>query len=210
MSVTGAIIGPDEPDPFGSKEPEIRTAEQPRKIEPINGSGGIPTLDPFDIRDAGNDTGSSATTGTERKRRGRPPGSRNKSATGAQTTPVLQDLKINIEDLLLSVHTMAAAFFHAEELELDTDEAKQGAQHIKELSKLYNHTIDPKTIVWAGFIFWIVTVYGTRGVAIYKRVNAEPKKGPVLVPKPQPQPETVKRDGPFTPSELWNEPPIDG
>ncbi len=204
------IIGPDEPDPIGPSESEDRKPEPIGAPKPSVGQTGIPTIDPFTVN-----TGTGTATATDTKRRrGRPPGSTNRPKDGTEATKVPGDLKVSIEDLLISCHEMLAAFVGADELELDPEEAKQGAHHIKEVSRLYNHTFNPATLVWMGFIMWILTVYGTRGVAIYKRVTtAKPEKvvpikatapapGPVAVPKSADKEPTI-----LNPSQLWDEPP---
>jgi hypothetical protein len=201
------FIRDSDTDGIGTVKPETGNPEQQRASEP---SGGLLTIDPFTISEPRNpDPGNGSSGSPTGKRRGRPPGSTNKPRT-TETKAVSPDLKVSIEDLLISIHSMAAAFCHADELELDKDEAEQGAHHLKELSKLYNHTINPAMLVWMAFVMWIVTVYGTRGVAIYKRVTSEPKekKGPQLV-KPQTPPPQQQEATVLSPSQLWNEAPID-
>jgi len=113
---------------------------------------------------------------------------------------------------------MAAKYFEAPEWELEKDEAKEGAEYLQKISKHYNHNINPVALLWVGFIFWVITTYGTRGFATYARLSEKPseKKGPVLVPTPeknrnQPAPDPVKTDlSQLAPSQLWNEPPGGG
>lgn len=211
------IIGPDEPDPVGPVELEDRNAEPigaPKSSAGQAGSAsGIPTIDPFNIN-AGN---GGATPIDGKRGRGRPRGSTNRPKDGNKKAQVPGDIKVSVEDLLISCHEMIAAFVGAEELELDAEEAKQGAHHIKEVSRLYNHTFNPATLVWMGFIMWILTVYGTRGVAIYKRVTADApaKVVPISAPKPHaqtpgpvPAPAASGKQPVVTnPSQLWGEAP---
>jgi hypothetical protein len=105
---------------------------------------------------------------------------------------------------------MGAAFLSSPELELDDTEAKKIAHHLTKVSELYNHVFDPRTLIWAGLIFTLLEIYGTRGVAIYTRVTSAPVKPqpgkPVLVPNPnQPAPETRVEN----PSQIWPAAPLE-
>lgn len=205
------FLGDSEPDEIGTPKPEVGTEEQ--HGTPKSDSG-LLTVDPFTIsQPAQPGPGTGPGIGDTKPRRGRPPGSRNRN-TPTETPKVSQDLGVSIEDLLISVHEMAAAFFHADELSLDKEEALQGAKHLNKISKLYNHNINPAVLVWSAFVMWILTVYGTRGVAIYKRITSETtKKGPQLVPPkpatPNAPPPTPADLSQLAPSQLWNEPPQD-
>ena len=221
MSIAATITGPDDAVGNADEQPGTATVEQPRKVEPDNRpSGTIPTIDPFQLRDVGTDTPERPIGTDAPKRRGRPPGSRNKTTGAPAETPkVSGDLaKLDIESLLVSAHFMAAKYFEAPEWELEKDEAKEGAEYLQKISKHYNHNINPVALLWVGFIFWVITTYGTRGFATYARLSEKPseKKGPVLVPTPeknrnQPAPDPVKTDlSQLAPSQLWNEPPGGG
>lgn len=203
------IIGVDDDAPIGSDKPADGNPEQRRETERPSGNAGIPTIDPFRVTgNAPNDSNNSGSA-TGGRKRGRPPGSRNKA--GSEKAQVSSDsVKISIDELLISIHEMVAAFCGMEELEIDADEAKQGAHHIKKISELYNHTFNPATLVWMGFVMWILTVYGTRGVAIYKRVTSDVPKEPVVVkPKPENKPGPVAVPNPkiTNPSQLWDQAP---
>lgn len=131
---------------------------------------GFEVIDPTDI-DGGTDTGD---PGYQPRRRGRKPGSKNKPRTG--TEEAKSNIAENLERILLSVHTMGAAFFSSPELELEAEEAKQLARAIREVSKYYPVTLDPKRLALIELGSVCAMVYGTRGVAIYRRVTAETKK----------------------------------
>lgn len=218
MPIPATIIGPDEPDTIGGDKPSVGTTEQPRPVEPNSRPSGIPTIDPFKIRDAGNDSGKPADGNSTGKRRGRPPGSRNKGPDSIdEKTKVSGDLaSLDIESLLVSTHYMCAKYFEAPEWELEKDEAKEGAQYLQKISKHYNHNVNPVALLWVGFIFWLLTTYGTRAMATYSRLNESPreKKGPQLVPQAppknsnQPAAPSEKVDlSTLAPSQLWNEAP---
>lgn len=105
---------------------------------------------------------------------------------------------------------MASKYFEAPEWELEADEAKEGAKYLKEISKHYNHAINPLALLWVGFIFWIITTYGTRGFATYSRVaESKDKKKPFVMPPPKQAEQPVQQSQALSPSQLWNEPPID-
>lgn len=127
--------------------------------------------------------------GTTTRRRGRPPGTRNKSRDGSQTASP-QNIAENLEHLLLSVHTMGAAFLKCPELELDEAEAKKLASSIREVSKHYPVTLDPKRLALIELGTMAAMIYGTRGVAIYKRLTATPKPA---APKPKQEPTPINK-----------------
>lgn len=187
---------------IGNPQPE-RTPEQ---------SSGIGTIDPFKIDgNASAGSGNVGNAGTQPRRRGRPPGSKNRPADGSTPQKTSNDLGVNLEELLLSIHCMGAVFLQSPELELDDDEAKKIAHHLKKVSALYNHTFDPKTIIWCGFLFTLAEIYGTRGVAIYKRMTTD-KKPVVVMPKsgmPESNPSTAPEKVVAIPSQLWPVEPIE-
>jgi hypothetical protein len=163
---------------------------------------GFDAADPGDFID--DRTGGDPYAGDAPRKRGRPRGTKNKPREAAQAP---QNLAANLEKLLLSVHTMGAAFLSCPELELKEDEAKKIAESVRELSKFYPVVIDAKKMAWAEFAMVMATVYGVRGVQIYKRMSKENDlraggpQGPKVVPpkmtQPNPQPEPVRANGPL-------------
>ena len=134
---------------------------------------------PGDFIDGGTDD--SPGIGGEPKRRGRPKGSRNGSKTEVKAAHNLAD---GLEKLLLSVHAIAGVFLHCPELELDPTEAKILSSSVRDLSKYYNVTLDPKKVAMLEFSTVLASIYGLRGVAIYKRMKNEKTKGPQRVATP--------------------------
>lgn len=162
-------------------------SEQPgRDTKP---SGDIPKVAGFDLYtpgdfvDGGTDAPGSDSNGSGR-RRGRPKGSRNSTKTETKTPHNLAD---GIEKLLLSVHAMGSVFLHCPELELDPMEAKILASSVRDLSRHYQVQLDPKKLAMIEFGTVLASVYGLRGVAIYRRLKKEAQK-PKLVPQPISQP----------------------
>jgi hypothetical protein len=159
--------------PDGSVEPETGNAEPGRPVETF---GGIPAAFPDELIDGGI-SGDGFPSGRS-KRRGRPLGSKNAPKQGAQ------NIAEHLESLLLSVHLMGAAFFGTPELALDPEEATKLSDAIKNVAQYYPVVFDPKKLAIANLGIVLMTTYGTRGVAIYKRMrDEEPKK-----PKPAPTP----------------------
>lgn len=212
------IIRDTDENRTGIEESPSGVEEQQRETEPNSGPTPIATIDPFDIVDAGTDTDSRRRRepnpidpATGRPRRGRPAGSTNR--TRKEGTQVQNDLSLNLEALVLSIHEMVAAFVGAPELELDQGEAKDYAKNLRDIAKLHNHNFNPNTLVYLAFVAFLLQVYGTRGVAIYKRVQSEPreKPGPQLVPPKAQQPKTASGEQPKVeyPQQIWPSAPIE-
>ena len=159
------------------------------RIGPIEQPGGdtkskgdIPTVSGFELHspaefiDGGTD--SDGSYGNAPRRRGRKPGSKNRASTETKAPHNLAD---GIEKLLLSVHAMGSVFLHCPELELDPIEAKLMASSIRDLSKHYQVTLDPKRLAMIEFSTVMASIYGLRGVAIYKRLKSDSKKRPTVV-----------------------------
>lgn len=146
---------------------------------------------------------------TTTRRRGRPPGTRNKPRDGSPSQ-TSQNIAENLEHLLLSVHVMAAAFLKCPEFELDEQESKKLASSIREVSKFYPITLDPKRLALIELGTMAAMIYGTRGVAIYKRLTAEPKKEtprkeptPISKTASAPLPKTTVPSRPLNPSDFF-------
>ncbi len=106
-----------------------------------------------------------STNGTGQKRRGRPKGSKNRSATTEKTAIDLNGL----EKLLYSIHAIAAVKI-APELELSDKESSQLASAISAVSEHYDLTIDPKTQAWIQLIICVGIIYAPRAMRIRERV----------------------------------------
>lgn len=151
----------------------------PQPARDIPKLAGFELHSPGDFVDGGIDSGDSDSGSG--KRRGRPRGSKNGTKTETKAPHNLAD---GIEKLLLSVHAMGSVFLHCPELELDPMEAKLMASSIRDLSKHYQVALDPKKLAMVEFGTVLASVYGLRGVMIYKRLKRETTVKPKLVPQP--------------------------
>lgn len=198
----GGIAGGDPELKGGTPEPE-RTAGR---------IAGFETVSPIDAN--ASDSGA--------KRRGRPPGGKNRTAETKKTA----DLTADLESLILSFNLGIAALLDAPEFEaIDEEKNKAVANGIRGLAALYSKTLNPKTVAWANFGMALASAYGPPVYFTMKRVPVGPPKqvGPVEVPKKQPKPNGAAPDlgaamrnaeavanqaarEQMSPSQLWNEP----
>lgn len=109
----------------------------------------------------------------ERKRRGRPPGSINK------TKPVPANVT-GIEKTLYGIHQMLGAIF-APELAIAEDDAKELAASIHAVNRHYNvKMFDEKSQDWLNLILVAGAMYGSRAVAIRDRRRAARTVRPII------------------------------
>lgn len=170
---SGASVADNKPAD-GNTQPEGRVSESPS-------SAAIPTISPIDLA-AGADSGSSADVSngpTGGTRRGRKPGSRNRS-TETQTA---EDLTDDLKGLLYGGHCMLAALAKCPEFELEEEEAKRLADASMKVMKHYSYTVNPKTLAWCQLGFAGLQIYGPRVAAIMNK-----KPGPKPIPAPAPAP----------------------
>lgn len=142
-------------------------------------------FDPASITATGSPDGSNG-TGEPKRKRGRPPGSRNRNSAGtgsakkqAKGSPVHLE---GIEKILLSIHVGMAAFLKAPELMISQDEAKTLSSAIAEVSEHYPVVADAKTLAWINLTMALGMIYGPRGVAIYVRNKGEKNGGGIEHP----------------------------
>lgn len=218
------FIDDSEPEPGnggGNNLAETGSPEPQRTDEPIDEPvrlGGIPQLSPIDI---GTGTGYSEPRTDYPKRRGRKPGTRNRTPeeraadgrTQAQTSLHLID---NIEEVLVSIHFMGAKLMEIPELELSTEDARKFTKAVRNVASHYNVSVDPKKMALFQLATAVAGVYGPRAIAIYNRKKTVvPKKEPAkIVPIDQvkpapPKPEAVRTIdlSQTSPSQLWSEAP---
>lgn len=151
---------------------------------------GYESEEPSTERIAGN-----ADAGSGKRKRGRPPGSRNSTAqTGTKESVRLESLKIS--DLLYSVHLMGAEILSVRELELDKDECVKLADAIKDVSQYYVTALDPKKVAWAHLAVIAGGIYGTRIFAYRNRraIERSAKPATPIVAKSTPT-QTQKVNG---------------
>jgi hypothetical protein len=206
-----------------SREPVTQPVNG-RITEPESGSAkpeilyGTDTFDPVTERIG---TGASADSGSDgvkrtksgridrRTLRGRGTGAGTGEPEETPSSSVNLD-KVNLTDLLLSLHAMGAAFLSTPELELDRDEAKKLSDGIQKVGKYYAMAFDPKRVAIAELAIIVGGIYGTRFVAWKnRRTSTEettPKPGPALVQSRSAAPAQPSKPMHMTsPSELWPE-----
>lgn len=135
------------------------------------------SVDPASL--GGND--SAAGSGGSGKRRGRKPGSRNKSGGSGKPATKTTD---SIATMLYSVHMMGSMLLKTPEMMLSEVESSQLAKAIKDVSELYDVPfMDEKTLAWFNLAMVAGKVYGPRVIAAVnnnKKKPVEVKQAPVM------------------------------
>lgn len=186
------------------------------KTTGTSGISGDPTesnaIDPASFAPAPRPAATVAATGTDAspgtgtdsgtRKRGRPPGSKNKANLSIKPQPTrTAPLSVDgVSAILFSIHGMLAGVTRVPELKLDDAESKQLASAIAEVAKHYDLTADPKMVAWTNLAMTAGAIYGTRMVAIGMRKKTEAKKS-------QPKPAPENNVFPFPAGTL---PPMDG
>lgn len=156
----------------GFIDPENNAGNRVISMDDDANGGGIPFIEPTVIH--GEPEGDPAPS--NRKRRGRPTGSKNGTTTKRKETS--QDLTA----VIFSLHTMAAAFTKIPELELDEAESKKIGDAVSKVNELYGGIIlSEKTQAWINLTFAVGAVYGPRAIAYKMRTANEAKKKPVTI-----------------------------
>lgn len=201
----GTIVGGNTEPQGGASEPE-RTAS-PTRI------AGFESVSPVDVGTGDSGAG---------KRKGRPPGIKNRTTETKKTSDLVADL----ESLILSFNLGIAALLVAPEFEaIDEEKNKAVANSIRGLAALYSKSLNPKTVAWANFGMAVASAYGPPVYMVYKRAEVAPKpiSGPVVVaPRPRTNGQAVPDLGAsirnaeslvneaarqqMSPSQLWAEP----
>lgn len=210
-ATAGNDIGRSEKPSSGSPQPE-------RPVENLSG---------FDVYSPADAT---STAGTTPRRRGRPPGSRNRNAGGeptdigsaregrAKTPGDITDLT----KVLLSMHDMLAAVCKAEYVEITAEQAKKLSAGIKEVGKHYSFNMTAKQVAIADLVMIVLAIYGPMFVILFKGITKPkvkdnlrtmPSPAPVQTQSPNPstvaqaapvaQPAPAPKKGPTNPSEIW-------
>lgn len=125
--------------------------------EPIDDnreSNGFPVVDPGTL--GGH---SDTVSGDTPRKRGRPAGSGNTGIRKASAKKAPSAL-VGIENLLLSLHMMAAAALQAPEFAINEAQAKEMSKAIELVSEGYISTVNPKAMAWVQFGVVMSTVYG--------------------------------------------------
>lgn len=116
------------------------------------GAKGIPTIKPLEFAFSG--TEQPATPRIKRKYTRRASGG--STEAGGETQKTVPNITASIEEAIWTACLMGANMAHAPEFEITHEEAKQIDVAVKNLSKFYNQTFDPKHIAW----FQLCTVLG--------------------------------------------------
>lgn len=141
-----------------------------------------------------------------KKRRGRPPGSRNSpgGTSGGNGTGSNKENKsegilgsgLSLEGVLYSLHLMGSEFLKCKEMELDKDESKKLADAIAEVNRFYNVKFDPKKVAIFNLAVVTASIYGPMAVSIKRRLDAERGPQPVKQAGPQPVQQPKKQATP--------------
>lgn len=128
------------------------------------GTGPV-VVDPASVLEPGDGTGDGGAGGSvagEPRKRGRKPGSTNRTRTKETSLSVS-----GLETLLLGVHQMGAALLKTSELELDPAEAKSLAQASANVLRHYPSVQMPAQMIdWVALAMALGTVYAPRVIAI--------------------------------------------
>lgn len=148
-----------------------------------NGGAGIENFEPHPADAITEPTEGGSATEPIKKRRGRPPGSTNKTGTtkgsAKAKSSVSEALKTDFcAAMLVNIHSIIAEATKIPEMDMQLAEATQVVQAGITLANEYDLTASSKQIAWCNFLFVFGTVYGTRILAFHKRTQ---KKKPVNV-----------------------------
>jgi hypothetical protein len=124
------------------------------------------------------------------------------SATSAEKSKVHLS-KLDIGELLFSIHLTLSEFTGWEELQLEKEESRELGDAVKEYAKFYGLSFDPKKVALFNLCLVAGKLYIPRAIAVKNRLSQPSTKGPKLVPAPQ-QPQNLNLNG-MAPSDLWQE-----
>lgn len=140
-------------------EPDSKPAIEHASDDIGTSDDGIIYVNPADIgNDSGRTTGSDTGSDTGSRRRGRPPGSRNRTS---KDTASLSG--VDIGDILKSIHALLSVKAGPHWL-LDDAEAKQLDKAIKKAMRHQDMKVTQKQMDYAFAAYVIATVYGSRVV----------------------------------------------
>jgi len=123
-------------------------------IEPLENSGGIPTVEPASINLEPEQI-------EGQRRRGRPKGSRNASGK-----PATKEASADLTSILLSLHWMGSVLLKTPELALEEEEAKKLGAAIARVNAEYGNVIlPPKAAAWINLGVVAGAIYGPRIIA---------------------------------------------
>lgn len=153
------------PRQFGFKRPRGRPSKRLVEQSELGSTdNGVSTVEIGSATLEGNTAEIEETVVGPQKRRGRPPGSRNK------TTRVPLDIG-GIEAILLSVHSALAVLLKNPKLNLTEDEAKQLAKASANVARHYDVPVTAKVMDWTTLIVVCASIYPQR----FKKDKAKDK-----------------------------------
>ena len=191
----GAVGGSD-----GAQSETVAAADTgPAIIAPGEVTAGSAEPVAFTLTGAEADTGT-ISAGGEKRKRGRPPGSKNAGTINIS----------GVEKLLLGIHTTLHAAFKAPELELGEDEAREMAKAYADVAACYPALQIPAEVTAIANLCGVVSiVYGSRISAYRMRMASERRQGraaqpakpfvPPTAPIPDNQMNGVEQPGPAKP-----------
>jgi hypothetical protein len=138
-------------------------------------------------------------------------GARSDSASTGEEAGKVHLSKLDIGELLFSIHLTLSEFTGWEELQLEKEESKELGGAVREFAKFYGVSFDPKKVALFNLCLVAGKLYIPRAIAIKNRLSETSAKGPQLVQQPKPTindvpmpPQTVSLSG-MAPSDIWQE-----
>lgn len=133
----------------------------------------------------------------KRKRRGRRTRQQIEEDRRKESAKSSACISVNLEKVLISLHTVAAGLLAEPELKIDDDEATMLAEAVKEVAAAYDFTqiFNPKTQALIDLTLVCGTVYGPKVITIYKRSNKRPKVVNMTAAQVRQQPEPTEYQG---------------
>jgi len=153
--------------------------------------GGYESEEPRTERIA--NSGGDATVGPKLTKSGKPDGRTTRGKRGPyNTSPQKSDAvngvgfdKLDLTEVILSVHAMLAGITSVPEFELDKDESQKLGDAIKNVGQYYGAVFDPKKVAIFHLAMVAGGIYGTRIFAVRNRLAVERAAKPAA-PKPTP------------------------
>jgi hypothetical protein len=123
--------------------------------------------------------------------------------------------KLDLGEVLFSIHLTLAELTGVPELEIDKGEAKDLGEAVKDFSKFYGIAFDPKKVALFNLCVAMGKVYIPRAVAIKNRMSQQKgpapvkemprREKPVNMSQAPPPPAPISLAG-MAPSDIWQEP----
>lgn len=133
--------------------------------------------------------------------------------TTSEETGKVHLSKLDLGELLFSIHLTLSEVTHIPELEIDKSEAKDLGDAARDFAKFYGVSFDPKKVALFNLCLAMGKVYVPRAIAIKRRMETEnAAKGPQLVAEKPKQRVNGKAQPPqdiplagMSPSMLWQQ-----